>query len=60
MIILCNMHQTGCKQICYAELFALDFTKKYRALNCNFILDEINFTVTNNAIKPAKVKAWTV
>ncbi|MCX6272194.1 MAG: hypothetical protein NTU44_13440 [Bacteroidetes bacterium] len=43
-----------------AELFALDFTRKYRALNCNFILDEINFTVTNNAIKPAKVKAWTV
>ncbi|MCX6272167.1 MAG: hypothetical protein NTU44_13295 [Bacteroidetes bacterium] len=43
-----------------AELFALDFTKKYRALNTNFILDEINFTVTNNALKPAKVKVWTV
>ncbi|MCX6269630.1 MAG: hypothetical protein NTU44_00135 [Bacteroidetes bacterium] len=42
------------------ELFALDFTKKYRALNTNFVLDEVNFTVTNDAIKPAKVKAWTV
>ena len=28
----------------------LDFTKKYRALNCNFILDEINFSINSQYI----------
>lgn len=42
------------------EIFNLDFSKKHFALNKVLILEEINFTVTNRSIKPAKVKAWTV
>ncbi|MHC1707441.1 MAG: hypothetical protein AB9842_07955 [Bacteroidales bacterium] len=43
-----------------AELVALDFSKKHRAYGVNMLLDEVTFTVTKNAIKPAKVKGWTV
>lgn len=43
-----------------AELVALDFSRKYRAYGVNMLLDEVTFTVTKHAIKPAKVKGWTV
>jgi hypothetical protein len=43
-----------------AELVALDFSNKHRAYGVNMLLDEVTFTVTKNAIKPAKVKGWTV
>ncbi len=42
------------------ELANLDFTKKYKINESQFILDELNFTVSLNSIQPAKIKAWTV
>ena len=42
------------------DIYNLDFTKKYRALNINLLLDEINITITERSIQPANIKAWTV
>ncbi len=48
------------KQMSASELSNLDFTKKHKINEAQFILDELNFTVTLQSIQVSKIKAWTV
>lgn len=38
----------------------LDFSKKYRFANANWLLDTVKIQVTNDKISPAEVTAWKV
>ena len=48
------------KVITPLELMNIDFTRKYKIYDSCFLLDEINFTVTNQGIRSCKIKAWTI
>lgn len=43
-----------------AQLKLIDFSRKYRLAQANWLFDKIRFTVTNNRISPATVTAWKV
>lgn len=43
-----------------AQLKLIDFGKKYRFAQANWLFDKIRFTVTNRRISPATVTAWKV
>ncbi len=43
-----------------AQLKQIDFSRKYRFAQANWLFDKIRFTVTNRRISPATVTAWKV
>ncbi len=43
-----------------AQLKLIDFSRKYRFAQANWLFDKIRFTVTNRRISPATVTAWKV
>ena len=48
------------KQMSFLELQNFDFSKKYRINEMNYIIDEIQVTLTMNQIKTAMIKAYSV
>jgi len=48
------------KQLTVEDILDFDFTKKYRISQMNYLIDEIQFTLTADQIKPAQIKAYSV
>jgi hypothetical protein len=43
-----------------AQLKQIDFSKKFRWDQADWLIDRIRFTVTNDKISPSNVTAWKV